>query len=350
MFLSVEQLEQTLKAGSVTSDAEMARQLSGMQLTERLSNTKAAALRSGLKGKKSREALAALADRSVFRAPPASDILSDPPAEQHTQELMLSRTVQYVQKTLPKIPDFIADRLTISYEQVQLEPGQTWKTATGDQSLHIVQTAKSTVMFRDGKEVSNGEKVKRSTLEAITLQTVGIFGPILAIALVGATAPQSDITWSYWEKGLRGPDAVFRYHARPQKPLFAVGAESLSEDGKIVPFQMNVPFHGELAIDPQSGAILRLTMQADFQPRMPLDESDVMVEYGPVAIGGNTYVCPLKSVSISRQRHILGLHEWGLDFNVYAPFESLLNDTAFSNYHLFHSTVRMLPEYTPAPN
>jgi hypothetical protein len=40
-------------------------------------------------------------------------------------------------------------------------------------------------------------------------------------------------------------------------------------------------------------------------------------------------------------------HEWGEDFKLYVPSETLLNDMAFGNYHKFHSTARMLPRYTP---
>ena len=49
---------------------------------------------------------------------------------------------------------------------------------------------------------------------------------------------------------------------------------------------MKAPFHGEFSIDSESGAILRLTMQADLPPRLPLDESNIIVESGPVNIGG----------------------------------------------------------------
>jgi hypothetical protein len=112
---------------------------------------------------------------------------------------------------------------------------------------------------------------------------------------------------------------------------------------------MKAPFHGEFSIDPESGAILRLTMQADLRPRLPLDESNIMVEYGPVNIGGKTYICPLRSVSISRARRFMDIHEWGEDFKVYAPFETVLNDMVFGQYHLFHSSARMLPGFTPAP-
>jgi hypothetical protein len=73
-----------------------------------------------------------------------------------------------------------------------------------------------------------------------------------------------------------------------------------------------------------------------------------MVEYGPVVIGANTYICPARSVSISRQRRIMDIEEWGETFKVDAPFETLLDDMVFDKYHMFRSTARMLPGYTPA--
>ncbi len=113
--------------------------------------------------------------------------------------------------------------------------------------------------------------------------------------------------------------------------------------------QQEAPFHGEFAVDPASGAVLRLTVQADLKPALPLARTDVMVEYGPVVIGETSYICPLRSVSISRPRTVMAIHEWGENFTVYAPFESVLSDMVYEKYHLFRPTARMLPGYTPAP-
>ena len=34
-----------------------------------------------------------------------------------------------------------------------------------------------------------------------------------------------------------------------------------------------------------------MDIEADLQGFVPLDRSDIMVEYGPVEIGGKTYIC-----------------------------------------------------------
>ena len=286
--VTVAQLEHALRTAQGNSDTEVARQLSGMELAERLSTARLATLEALLKGKKAQRVLVALADESVFLALPADEIPSIVPPDAATQREMISRTVAYVNKTIPKLPNFLATRTTVQYHQPPLEPGETWKTAVGDQSLHPVETSKAPVHFLNGKEVVGGEATRGRAQKPGILDTVGTFGPIMATAVVGATSPNSVLKWSHWEKGVNGPQAVFSYRIPQATPRFFVGFGYLAND-LVFPFSEKVPFHGELAVDPASGAILRLTVQADLEPRLPLDRSGVMVEYTPVVIGEKTY-------------------------------------------------------------
>jgi VWFA-related protein len=346
--VTVAQLEHALRTAQGNSDSEVARQLSGIELVERLSTARLATLEALLKGKKAQRVLATLADESVFLALPADEIPSIAPPDAATQRQMISRTVDYVNKTIPKLPNFLATRTTVQYHQPPLEPGETWKIAVGDQSLHPVETSKAPVHFLNGKEVVGGEGTRGKPQKPGILDTVGTFGAIMATVVLGATSPNSVLKWSHWEKGVDGPQAVFSYRIPQATPRFFVGFGYLAND-LVFPFSEKVPFHGELGVDPASGAILRLTVQADLEPRLPLDRSGVMVEYTPVVIGEKTYICPARSVSISRQRRIMDIDEWGETLKVDAPFETLLDDMAFDKYHIFRSTARMLPGYTPAP-
>jgi hypothetical protein len=65
--ITVEQFEQVLAASENAhpADADLARQLSGMELTERLSTARLARLKAGLPGENSQQALVALADASA---------------------------------------------------------------------------------------------------------------------------------------------------------------------------------------------------------------------------------------------------------------------------------------------
>jgi hypothetical protein len=116
-----------------------------------------------------------------------------------------------------------------------------------------------------------------------------------------------------------------------------------------VPFNSTSAYHGEITIDPITGAIYRITAEADLLPRLPIDRSEVMVEFSPTDIGGQTLVCSMRSVSISRSRRVILLHYLNMAFGIYGPFESTLNDVTFSNYHLFGSQHRILTDDSPTP-
>jgi len=347
--VTVQQLEHSLNAAKSISDTQMAQQLFLMQLTERLSTARLRKFETTLKGKKARQALVALADRSVFLASPADEIPSMAPPDAAAQRVLVSRAIAYVNHTIPRLPNFFADRTTVEYHQRPPERGQTWKTATGDQSLHLDQTFDARLLFRDGKEIVDTETSKGKLLKdgERILRTVGTFGPFLVTVLKGATSAGSDITWSHWEQGANGPQAVFRYRVPQEVPFFRVGFGYLTSDDRMVQMEKNEPYHGEFAVDPASGAILRLTVQADLEPRLPMQQSDVMVEYSPLMIGSTLYFCPTRSVTISRQRTTMDIHEWGEHFKVYAPFETILSDMTYQKFHLFHPTSRLLPGYTP---
>jgi hypothetical protein len=74
-----------------------------------------------------------------------------------------------------------------------------------------------------------------------------------------------------------------------------------------------------------------------------------MIEYGPVMLGGISYICPIRSVSISRPRSVVEVTEYGEKLKVYAPFQTFLNDVSYGNYHLFRSSSRVLPAFSEPP-
>jgi VWFA-related protein len=349
--LNVAQLEQRLPTKGHFSDDDSARRLSAMELTERLNSVKLAAWEGRVKGKKTRESLVSLADGSVFQPLPAAETPSTAPPDLATQRQMLGQTVDYVNKTISRLPNFFARRTTVEYHQLPLSPGQIWKTTTGDQSLHMDQTYTATVLFRDGKEIAIEQSVKGKPLMTgePKLSTVGTFGSLLQTVVAGATATSSNISWSRWEQGANGPQAVFHYEVPQESPFFYTGFGYLTDDGRVAQAQKRSRFHGEFAVDPATGVILRLTVQADVEPRLPLKRSDVMVEYSPVVIGGNTCICPTRSVTISRERSVIDIHEWGGNATVYAPFKTILTDMTYNDYHEFRPTSRILPGFTPVP-
>ncbi len=115
------------------------------------------------------------------------------------------------------------------------------------------------------------------------------------------------------------------------------------------PFRQISGYHGEMAVDPATGTILRLTVEADLKPGEPVTEAAIAVEYGPVELGGKTYFCPVKSISKSVAQTV----EVASDYR-YAvalqpqPLQTSINDARFDQYHLFQAELRILtgPEGT----
>jgi len=350
--ITVDQLQQLLESLRSTSDSEAARRLSDLELTNRLSRTRMEKMKYLVRGRKANEEFQLLADRSAFLLPPADEIPSVAAPSIHDQRLMLERTLQYLHDTIPSLPDLFATRTTVGYLEPAPKQDQSWKIPATDQSLHPLAPESVTVLIRNSQETTEktAQSHKHTNPRRQSLTTEGTFGPMIAIvAIVGAAGPHSQITWSRWEQTPEGQLAVFRFTVPSESSHFETRYCCLADPDGTVPLNSMSAYHGEITIDPESGTVFRVTAQTDLPPRMPISRSDVAVEYGPISIGTRTYICPVRSVSISRSRVDRLLHQWKMSFGVYGPFESALNAVTFSDYHQFRSEHRILTDVPPTP-
>lgn len=344
---TVEEVQRIVAQNKGKPDAELAHQLSGLELTERMSSSTLRSLEQSIPGAKSRQALLALADASVFLSLPAVDAVSDAAPASSEQRRILNATVDYLARTLPKLPNFYATRTIVRFADKPI--GKRTKTVPqNDSSWQHVGSSKVVVTYRDGKEVINPREWGKHPhhAEGEGMITRGTFGPILSIVFVDATH-SGGFTWSRWERGHTATRAVFRYRVPQDQSHYSVGfhARSTGQPDS----QQVTAYHGELAIDPATGTIVRVTLEADQPLDSPILRSDIMVEYGPVEIGGKTYTCPIRSVSISTSGTDLKrrLDPFG---GLSLPAGILLNDVTYDNYHQFRSESRILPGVIPAPN
>ncbi|MGB6689416.1 MAG: hypothetical protein WBE76_16405 [Terracidiphilus sp.] len=344
--VSVAQLEQLLAASHGESDADLAKQLAGLALTERLNERRLSLLDAKAAGKRVRQELRILADSSAFLAPPADDIPSDPPPDPSAQQHMLSLATVYLSTTVRKLPDLFARQTTVRYLETPLY--QEGRTIVAYEHLHVSDSWKTTVRYRNGFEIVETEPPKRKPNEG-ELLTYGVFGPALAGGL-DVIESHTELSWSRWEQGARGHVAVFHYVIPLEKSFRPVQLCCLPDgDGKQA-FKRNTGYEGEIAIDPVNGAILRLDIRADLQSTTPLARSDIMIEYGPVDIGGKAYICPIRSISIDRAQSVSVHAAWNESFMAYGPYATMLNDIAFDRYHIFRSESRVLTGFTPNKN
>jgi VWFA-related protein len=348
--VSVDQLTALLATTHGSSDKEMARQLSDMELTERLRSAKLISLEAELQGNKARQALVALADASAFLDPPVSEIAAEDPPDAAEQREMQSKVVAYLTKTIPKLPNFFATRTTMFYAETAANYEQAGEPGVGYQPLHMTEISKATLLVRDGKEVadSGSTKSRKPKPSDNNLTTYGTFGPILGTVILDA-ADGSGLTWSRWEQGADGRRATFSFTVPSEKSHYTVSTCCLPDGDGTVDFHKLVGYHGDITIDPETGTIFRLAVEADLKQIVPLIRSDVMVEYGPVRIGQKLYICPVRSVSIMRGRTIRLTRLWDAGYRTFAPFVTHLNDATFGEYHAFGAESRMLPGFSLDP-
>jgi hypothetical protein len=261
---------------------------------------------------------------------------------------MILMVQDYLSKTVPKLPNFFATRTTVRYEEGRENNEQTGTRRIGYEPLHLVDTSQVTVLYRNGAEARDAVTKKRGKGKDKGLEDSGSFGPILGLVAEAIPAP-GGLKWSRWELGAGGHRAVFRYAILEPKSRFLVTYCCLPDGLGDNAFRNLSGYHGEIAIDPATGAILRLTVRGDLKPDMPMVRADTLVEYSPVQIGGETYICPVRSISITRWRTVTLLPGLAGEFRTFGPLATSLNEVSFGDYHIFRSQVRILTGDDPPP-
>ena len=154
------------------------------------------------------------------------------------------------------------------------------------------------------------------------------------------------LLWSQWETTGAGTVAVFQYNVPEAQSHYEVDyccVRSYEDPGSYThsagapnAYHGRPGYHGTLSIDPVTGAIMRITVEALLRDSDPITDGGVAIDYGSVTIEGDTsYICPIRSVAISTSRsQITG------DF---APrMVRRINEVRFDNYHRFGATVQMV--------
>jgi hypothetical protein len=365
--MNVEQLEDRVASAQKLPDREAAERLIDVELTERLTRARFERLKAVLPGDRSKEALLAVADSSAFLDLPAADRLVTAPPATSDQGRIVSRAADFVVATVSRMPDFIASRTILRFQDHRVTETGNGSSVVTDAPMHFKDRKTDVVTFRNGREVTDipGDKGVSSVTSSTGLVNWGIFGPLLGVVMTDVM--RGKIGWGHWEQGATGPLAVFRYVVPRDRSNYTVRYCCFrSDDGEMREFEAVPAYHGEMAIDPATGAIYRLVVKTDLQPlageegeSLPMDRVDTLVEYGPVEIGGKTCICPVESTTVSRAEAIV-FHGYTFYVNrkgkpdssgtrqkhietASQPEITAINDVVFGDYHQFRGEMHILP-------
>ena len=258
--ITVEQLEQLLSQAHGRENGGVAKELSKLELTERFSSAKLDGWTVKLRNKNVREALIAVADASAFLEPPPGEIPNQAAPREAAQQRMLVLVKDYLEKSIPKLPDFYAARTTLRYED--MPQVNAAKASVDYLPLHVVALSKARVLYRGGNEVVESEGLEPVDSSERYMTTHGTFGPLLA-EMRRAVESSAQVKWVRWESGPEGRRAVFGFIVPAEESRYFEGGCCMPDDEGQDRYRIQAGYRGQIAIDAENGTILRLQMRFD---------------------------------------------------------------------------------------
>jgi VWFA-related protein len=342
----VAQLDQALTAAVAAHkpDAEIARQIGSLELSERLSEASVnrLSLRLAQDGLAA-QALALLADRSAFLDPPVAELPGNNAPNGAARQQILDAARNYVAQTLPRLPDFIATRTIKRYDDrpQALKKGD-WPVSAG---LHLVGTFSQEISVRNEREGQGVDHGSAASQDQNALSTWGEFGFLPAAILTDMV--KGTVTWSHWEELAAGRAAVFHYavpHSASHYEIVGTIAHGPTwQSANVSTVRTAAAYQGSLWVDPETGAVLRLTLEIGENEVGHFKRFAVMVQYAPVEIGGQSFICPVRSLALDLASAGATSSLFGNSGLAEVPTE-WLNVASYTGYHRFASTTRILAD------
>lgn len=302
-----------------------------IELTERMSTLTLYRLVGQYKlGAHAQMVLEQMANRSALLPLPENEQVPQGAPDPDSQSAMFNAARDYVFGKLSHLPDFVATRTTSTYDNTPtpIRFLQAGIDSAGFRRRDLVQQQ---ITFRDGKEILESKQGDSLGTPA-AFESRGEFGTQAAVVLMDIE--QGSVSFDHWENTMGGMAAVYRYSVPKAKSHYEVTDRCGDRGG----FHDIPGYHGTIGLAPATGAILRMTLEAESDKGDPISHVASVIEYGPVVIGNRRSICPLRSLAFVVQETNGCSHG---SHRLQKPI-SMLNQTIFSNYHRFGSSSTMI--------
>ncbi|WP_204101539.1 hypothetical protein [Occallatibacter savannae] len=336
--VTVAQLERFLTSSRAhkRSDQEIAEKLSRVDLSEELTSTSLARIvAESSPGPDTAQQLEILAAASTLQPPPASELPAIPTPDQTTQNRILAIARENAQHSLHILPDLLALRETQSFNNLPL--GAIKRHQRPRIEMRFAGETRREIAVRKGREVGTAATEQTASLPS-GLSTWGEFGAMLTV--IFRDSSDASMQWNRWQTSDSGTQlAVFAYKVPRLDSHYTIDFccyRESQDDPTDHSFRDQPGYHGEIFIDPATGEIARITLNAELSDSDPVSRSAIAVQYGHVMIGGRSYLCPVGGVAVSELYNPDMQKDYGI------AVERHVNKVAFTHYHKFGSTARIL--------
>ena len=291
----VQSSEKLIKEGKQT-DAELAKYLAKVKLSERLEDRVIEELQSQGIGAKTLQALQALRDRTkdlmaakpiVPQAPPTPI----PPPSSEEQAAIISDVREYALNYSNNLPDFICTQVTRRYAAPM--PGTRWGgSSLSEPSWQAQDVLQIRLSYFQQKEkytvvLANNAVVNKDYEQMGGSKSFGEFGSMLREIFEPST--EARFEWDHWGT-LRGKRVMaFSYHVLQSRSQYRL----VVEDAKL---SIITAYRGLVEVDPDIHMVMRVSTIAENIPAdFPIRKADDVLDYDFQEISGHTFLLPLKS-------------------------------------------------------
>ena len=322
--MTVDQLKQLLVAAhqANTRDADVAKELEDVDLTEELTHGALEAMGPDVPGQLTTEQLFILEAKSAVLPPPASDIPTAPAPDAAAQKAMLDKALDYAAKTYAQLPAMTATKETRRFQDsAQIPPQAFGARSAGTFAPTILPIRYTTadsaqVTIRNGAEQALPED--KGQWGANGMIAMMSQPPVLSTVLNEAQQT-GKISWVRWETVNGKQAAVFSYDVDKKRSKNEVayccfpqssqagdiamrGQETAGGAGNYMNatswriWKSKVPYHGEIFIDPGTGVVVRLVTIAGLKGSDPVRTETQRIDYGDQTVGGKTLTVPVRTM------------------------------------------------------
>lgn len=345
----VTELNQTKK-----SDDEVAASLMRVTLAERLESEVVDTLAPLLPGPFSKEQLELL--ESLSAALPQSTALQPtlPPLDAAGQTDLLAKAKAYLARTASGTPRITAiksikryqngGKLAATYSGGGLSDAGTSTAQGSSPYIKLIDSDTAWAFFVDAAE--QPAKEIDTTHWGSNGKVNPTLPPLFANTLFQEASQNGALHFVRWESVRTRRLAVFAYALNKKQSHYAInyccfpvsnstgsptgGTATFQSESDWKPFKTSAPYHGEIFIDAETGAIRRTVTVADLKKFDYVHTESILLDYGLTVVGQNPVLVPSDSI---------------LDANITPNGESFAG--GYSNRHMLITA--SYSAYKPAP-
>lgn len=193
------------------------------------------------------------------------------------QNTILDRVRTYATNYTASLPNFVC--VQDMHRMAAEAKGKPWKP------IDEIRQKLNFVSGTESYELISQERSKKQVRTPLSVASRGEFGTLMRIVLVRNSA---NFGWLGWDQVQGQKVAMFAYRV----PL---SQTSLRIEGNHATAM--VAFHGLISASPETGAVYRITTEAEDIPSvMAFQRMGSDMEYGPVVISGQSYLLPVKTI------------------------------------------------------